>query len=127
MPQLKSKKIGAIPSNTFDTYVEVGIKTEHAGNARSFLCKLMSCHLELLPNIVMVKQGQEKWTSNIFQDQDGDSGELKPYKTKLEIRIYGHDKFRAKQELVKLITLWKAKAKEFNLYKIYRFGKDWSD
>ena len=125
MPELVAKKEGVIPSKTWDTFIELGIKAKHGGDARAFLRDAMEMVRHILPNIVMLKHGQEPWTSNLFHEEH--SPVLLPYKTKIEVRIYGQSLLRAKQELAKLMRLWEHHAKKYNIYRIYRLKDLWTE
>ena len=123
--ELISKKEGMIPSNTWDTYIEIGFKALHSGDARFCLREAMLLCQDTLPNVVMLVHGKEPWTSNIHREEH--SPVLVPYKTKMEIRIFARSLLRARQELAKLMKLWEINAKRLNMYRIYRLKDIWSE
>jgi len=123
--KINAKLEGVLPDKTWDTHVEIGLKARHAGDARFYLRTLMEASRQKLPNVVMLKHGQEPWTSNNHNEEQMEDPQ--PYKTDMEIRIYGIDRYRAKQELDALIKLWASLKEECKVYRIYRFGKDWTD
>lgn len=125
MTKLVSKLEGVLPSNTWDVFVEIGFKAKNPGDARYFLREIMSSTKDCLLDVVMLKHGQEQWTSNTYVE--GNGIKLKPYKTKMEIRIFGRDLLRAKQQLIKLIELWTKEAKKHNIYRIKRYYSKWGD
>ena len=124
-PTLRAKFEGLLPSKTWNTYIEVGFSATNSGDARYFLRELMANTREEVPPVIMIQHGREKWTSNIHRDDT--SLKNKPYKTKLELRIYANDRHRAKQELVKMLEYWMKIRKKYNIYRVHRFGDDWSD
>lgn len=125
MPNLNAKFEGMIPSHTHDTYIDVGFKAINSGDARFFLRELMKDIRDNRNNVVFVKHGQEDWTNNLFRDESDEF--KKPYKTKLEVRIFARSKLRARQELAQLMVFIKYQVKKRNIYKVRRHKADWSD
>jgi len=125
MPELKSKFEGIIPGDTWDLHISIIFKAINAGDARFNLREFMSHILEKRKNICLLKHGQEDWTVDSYVDFNVNSG--RPYKTKMEVRIYAMNRLRARQELAQLMEAIRVAAKTFNIRKVIRSKRKWSE